>query len=241
MTELVLAYDKSRWVGHTTDDHVLKSLVPHVAMVKIGLQLLSGHRDDAWRLNAFLRKQGVATLQDWKLHDIGNTVAETVANLVMNTSAVTVHASCSRHALRAVARVRDDALGADVTDNFELYGVTVLTDLTPDECMETYGDDPTEVVCGFAEKLIDARFDGIVCSGEELEALARREFTKHLKTLVPGTRPSWAPADDQHRTMSYEEVAELGATYTVVGRVVMQASDPLATLIRIREELGLPT
>jgi orotidine-5'-phosphate decarboxylase len=227
MTGIVLAYDRSTF--GLKDQDLLTSLIPHVDMVKIGLEALTAVPVGTV-VNDFVRLHGGKTFQDWKLHDIGNTMANAAANLVGRTNAVTAHAAASLTALERTVAVTKGTL-------LTLLGVTVLTDIDHEECLDQFGVQPAEQVCRFAEKLIRAGFHGLVCSGQELEELGKRGLLKNLKTLVPGTRPSWALVDDQKRVMTYQEVAALGATWTVIGRVVMHAEDPLETLERVRAEL----
>lgn len=247
MTEIVLAYDRSPATEEefTEDVDLLSRLMPHIGMVKLGLEAMTAQLDlgaertsmsVAEAMRDEMYAYDIPVLWDMKLHDIGNTVAGAVRNLAATgkTGWVTVHASASMKALKAAAAARHPV---PEEEPLRIFGVTVLTDIDADECEDLFAEPPTEVVTDFAQRLIDAGIDGIVCSGRELEALAQRGFTRHLKTLVPGLRSPWAGTDDQKRVMTPAEAAELGADYLVIGRQILSAVDPIEAARRTREEV----
>ena len=81
-----------------------------------------------------------------------------------------------------------------------------------------------------------AGLDGVVASGQELEAI-KRAFGDELKVLVPGVRPA-AAHDDQKRTITPARAAELGANFLVVGRPITEARDRRAAAIKILEQIA---
>jgi orotidine-5'-phosphate decarboxylase len=62
-----------------------------------------------------------------------------------------------------------------------------------------------------------------------------------MQLITPGVRPAGdGAADDQKRVMTPAEAAKAGSTYIVVGRPILQASDPAAAARAILAELSAP-
>jgi orotidine-5'-phosphate decarboxylase len=55
--------------------------------------------------------------------------------------------------------------------------------------------------------------------------------------VTPGVRPDFATDDDQKRVMTPRQAVSEGSDYLVIGRPILQASDRLEALRRIREEI----
>ena len=78
---------------------------------------------------------------------------------------------------------------------------------------------------------------GLVCSPLEV-ALLRSELPAGTRLVTPGIRPSGeAGSDDQKRVMTPAAAARAGSTHIVVGRPILQASDPAAAARAIAQEL----
>jgi len=76
----------------------------------------------------------------------------------------------------------------------------------------------------------------LVCSPEEAASL--RKIVGHQISLVtPGIRPAGAATGDQKRIMTPARAIAAGADYLVVGRPVMEASDPKAAADAIVAEI----
>lgn len=246
MTKIVLAYDKSpKSLQEVQKDfESLLPLLPLIGMVKIGLEAMTTTIDIggypanvAALMRAKLREANVPVLWDQKLHDIGNTMAAVTRNLSLGVEGITVHAAASLSGLISVVTARNEMV-PDTKLRPALFGVTVLTDITPNECDALFSRSSESAVCMFAEKLVRAGFDGIVCSGNELAILARKGYTNELQTLVPGIRPAWAAVGDQKRVMTPKEASELGATYVVIGRPILGHSSPLEATTLINNEFA---
>jgi orotidine-5'-phosphate decarboxylase len=74
-----------------------------------------------------------------------------------------------------------------------------------------------------------------VCSPNEVSLLRRRLGPGPL-IVVPGIRRRTDPAGDQARVASAREAVASGATHLVVGRPLLQASDPAAVFEEFLEE-----
>jgi orotidine-5'-phosphate decarboxylase len=147
---------------------------------------------------------------DAKLHDIPNTVANSVARL-SNAGAdiITVHASGGVEMMRSAMKKAGKS---------KILGVTILTS-------ELYKPDSVKKLCRDALK---ARVDGIVCSGQDLKSVKAIRGSKKLLKIVPGIRPGWyKEKDDQKRIILPEEAFKNGADLIVIGRPILNSKNPV--------------
>jgi orotidine-5'-phosphate decarboxylase len=122
--------------------------------------------------------------------------------------------------------------------NLRILAVTVLTSYD-DADLAAAGYDFTvdELVQERAGQARDIGIDGLVCSGEEVGAL--RAMLGHRMALVtPGIRPGGAQLGDQKRVKTPGEAIAAGADYLVVGRPILEASDPQAAAAAIIAEIA---
>lgn len=247
MTKLVLAYDRSptSFDEMKKDFAIIEPFLPSLGAVKIGLEAMNARL--RINKNGFYTTAGLAmalevanskgaVLWDEKFHDIGCTMARAVRNLAdarRPPMGITVHASSSIQALKAAAEARNAAKTQPI-----LFGVTLLTDTDETECQRELSCTSLGRVAMLARKIADAGFDGIVCSGKELDCLRRLDFARPLVKLVPGIRPAWAASGDQKRVVTPREAVSLGADYIVVGRPVWDHPDPAEAVHLIHAEIA---
>jgi len=206
----------------------------HVGLFKVGLELYSSEGP------AFVRKlveQGARIFLDLKLHDIPNTVrgaARAAARL--GVAMVTVHASGGVKMMQAAAQgARDDVIGGRAP---LVLGVTALTSLTSEDLAAVGWSGSTEsVVLRLAALAQSAGLDGVVASPHEA-ALIRKRCGPDFVIVTPGIRPAETSPDDQARAATPRAALEAGADYLVIGRPILQASDPVAAAAAIAEEMG---
>ena len=120
-----------------------------------------------------------------------------------------------------------------------VLAVTILTSLDDGKLGEAWGRDRVDVedeVLRLAELARSCGVHGIVCSGQEAQAVSSRHGAA-LKLLVPGIRLPGDPAGDQSRIVTPEAAAAAGATYIVLGRAITGAPDPRAAMSRVTESL----
>ncbi|MDP3901242.1 MAG: orotidine-5'-phosphate decarboxylase [bacterium] len=179
------------------------------------------------------RLTGARIFADPKLHDIPNTVRNSVRVLRdAGADLITVHASGGIEMMQAAAEEMPDGILA----------VTVLTSLHDDEengnneIRHIYGKSLRQTVREMALDAAGAGVRGIVSSAQELDVLNEEPLKKLLK-VTPGIRPEWYQvADDQARTMTPREALEQGADLLVIGRPILRADDPLKALQRTLQE-----
>ncbi len=232
---ILLAFDKSTLLSR--DSELLEILNPWIGGVKIGLESITAvspyHEDTVgFRLVRTVVARQRRAMWDGKYNDIPNTVG----NAVKNTAALGVWG------MTIMASAGFDAIAAAVKNRSEtnIIGVTVLTSLTGEECKAIYGRIPTAQVSYFAEKLVEAGAQAIVCSPLELEVV-RKTVGDKLFCITPGIRSRNAPADDQNRTMPAVDAVKAGADYLVIGRPIMTADDPIKSAQLFCEEIATAT
>jgi orotidine-5'-phosphate decarboxylase len=203
-------------------------LAGHVGMLKVGLELFVAEgpaivraiRERHTQLEVFL---------DLKLHDIPNTMRGAIRSArTFGARFVTVHAGSGIEHLRACVDEAGDALG--------VLAVTVLTSQDAQACREAgHTRTPAELVAIRAQAAASAGCAGLVCSGQELDAVVG--IAPGLFKIVPGIRPAGADAGDQKRVMTPGSAIAAGATHLVVGRPIWQSEDPAAAADAIVAEI----
>ncbi len=226
MAEVILALDLPRG----PDVLALLDRLPQARWVKVGSILMT--REGA-PLVRVLMDRGLRVFLDLKWHDIPNTVAGAVAAARdAGVAMATVHALGGRAMMEAAASAAGNELA--------LVAVTVLTSHTPDAYASALGrtrvDLPAEVERQ-ARAAVSAGLRGVVCSPAEV-GLARRVLGEKPLLVVPGIRRRSDPLGDQARVAGAREAVSDGATHLVVGRPVLQASDPAVALREFKEEAG---
>lgn len=176
-----------------------------------------------------LAGEGKKIFLDFKLHDIGNTVARGVASLAsVGATFITVHAY--PQTMRAAIEGRGDA-------GVKLLAVTALTSYDDADAAEAgYALAVRDLVRLRAEQARTIGMDGIVCSAAET-SLVRDVIGPDMAIVTPGIRPKGAATGDQKRTLTPGEAIAAGVDYLVVGRPVLTAPDPQAAADAIVAEI----
>ena len=169
-----------------------------VTFYKIGYQLgYAGGLPMIGRLVA----AGKKVFADFKLHDIGNTVARGVESIAKSGATfLTVHAY--PQTMHAAVDARGDS-------GLRILAVTVLTSYD-DADLAAAGYDFTvpELVAERAAQARDIGVDGLVSSAEEAATL-RPLIGDRMVLVTPGIRPAGAAPGDQKRIMiSLEKLPE---------------------------------
>jgi orotidine-5'-phosphate decarboxylase len=206
---------------------LIERLGDSVTFYKIGYQLAFA---GGLELAPKLVRAGKQVFADLKLHDIGNTVAKGVESVAkLGATFLTVH---------AYPQTMHAAVDARGGSQLNILAVTVLTSYD-DADLAAAGYDFTvpELVAERAAQARDVGVDGLVCSAEEAANL-RGIVGATMQLVTPGIRPAGAAAGDQKRIMTPAAAIAAGANYLVVGRPILEASDPKAAADAIVAEIA---
>jgi orotidine-5'-phosphate decarboxylase len=205
-------------------------LAGHVGYFKLGLEIFTR---EGPALVQEIMARGERVFLDLKLHDIPNTVRGAVRSACrLGVHMLTLHASGGAKMLMAASEEAQSFISPPL-----LLAVTALTSLSEEEARKI---GITESIECWVEKLAElahqSGIGGIVASSKELPML-RKKFADAMQLVIPGIRPAGADLQDQSRTATPEEAIRAGASYIVVGRPILQASDPSQAADAIVEEI----
>jgi orotidine-5'-phosphate decarboxylase len=135
------------------------------------------------------------------------------------------------------ARVAADRESADASHPRPLLiAVTMLTSLTDASLHEVgFSGNTADQVERLAALAQTADLDGVVASPREI-GIIRKRCGPAFVIVTPGIRGQDDAKGDQQRTLSAGEALAAGATYLVVGRPIIAASDPRTAAERIAAE-----
>jgi len=185
--------------------------------------------------------QGARVFLDLKFHDIPNTVAQAVDSAVLTGAwMINVHASGGAAMMEAAAKAGVEAAARAGRQAPLLIAVTVLTSMDQPTLGSVGVNRPLlDQVVALAQMTQGAGLAGVVASPQETAAI-RAACGQGFVIVTPGIRGASAGAErnDQNRTMGPAEAVRAGASYIVVGRPIIAASNPRAAAEGIAEELG---
>jgi orotidine-5'-phosphate decarboxylase len=150
---------------------------------------------------------------DLKLHDIPNTVAGAVKQVVkLAPRFLTVHASGGRAMVKVAV---ESAPSVNIT------AVTILTSLGETDLKEIgFAQSPLDSAVKLALLAKEAGARAIVCSPLEISAI-RQAIGPEISIITPGVRPTdESVSDDQKRVMTPERAIQEGADFLVIGRPI---------------------
>ncbi len=204
----------------------VEKLEPEIRFFKVGLELFLS---DGFSIADWIRARGLKVMLDLKLYDIPVTVSRAVKVIRgHDVSFLTVH---------GVPSILHGA--AQSAGNMRILAVTVLTSIGNEDLRsEGYSATVEELVLFRARKAVEAGCAGVVASGQEASIL-RKELGEDFVIVTPGIRLEQAEtaSDDQVRVMSPFRAIRNGADYLVVGRPIRESSNPLETVINIKNQI----
>ncbi|MDC0942080.1 orotidine-5'-phosphate decarboxylase [Gammaproteobacteria bacterium] len=191
---------------------ILDQLDPDLCKIKIGSVAFNSLG------KSFLKEvssRGFKIFLDLKLHDIPNTVHETILGFHdCSIDMLTVHLSGGEQMLKK-------ALLAGKSIQAKVIGVSILTSLEESDTLSLFDNKLDHQIRNLFEIAVKANLDGVVCSPHELE-MSNIILNSDSIKITPGIRDIKVK-DDQARTMSAKEAIEKGATFLVIGRPITQA------------------
>ena len=193
---------------------ILDQLDPDLCMIKIGSVVFNAFG------KSFLQhasSKGFKIFLDLKLHDIPNTIYETILGFNdCKIDMLTVHLSGGEEMLKK-------AMLAGKSIKAKVIGVSILTSLEEEDSLALFNNKLEDQISNLFKIAVKANIDGIVCSPHELE-IANIILGSHLIKITPGIRDIKVE-DDQARTMSAKEAIERGSAFLVIGRPITQSKD----------------
>jgi len=207
-------------------------LNPSMCRLKVGFELFTRSGPS---IVERLVERGFDVFLDLKFHDIPSTVAKAcVAAAKLGVWMLNVHTMGGGRMLTAA----HDALMTTGTKRPLLIGVTVLTSHENNDLAEIGIPSGADAqVARLARLARDNGLDGVVCSAQEAAQL-RQSFGKEFCLVTPGIRPAGGAHGDQVRVVTPGMAIRYGADYLVIGRPITQASDPVAMIDSINQEIA---
>lgn len=194
----------------------LVQLKENFSWIKVGMELFHKGGHNCLDL---IKKHGFKIFLDLKLHDIPETVYQTL-KIINNypIDMINVHLSGG---LEMCLRSRQ----AITNPNIKLIGVSVLTSMDNNQYQNIFKSklNLIESIQHLTEIAINAHFDGIVCSALDLGEL--NFLNRKLITITPGIRLYQNEAHDQKRISTPKCAIENGAQFLVMGREIIQAKN----------------
>ena len=198
---------------------ILNQLDPELCMVKIGSIVFNALGKSFLQ---YVSSQGFKIFLDLKLHDIPNTVHETIVGFNdCKIDMLTVHLSGGAEMLKK-------AISAGKSINTKVIGVSMLTSLEEEDSIALFGNKLEDQISNLFKMAFKVNIDGIVCSAHELK-IANAILGSNSIKITPGIRDIKVE-DDQARTMSAKEAIERGSTFLVIGRPITKAEDITSAL-----------
>ena len=204
-------------------EYLVNELKDDVGMFKVGLQLYTSMGNE---IISYIKSRGGKIFLDLKLHDIPNTVSETVR--VLTKSGVDMMNVHSQGGMAMMKLAKETSVKTANELGIEaplLIAVTILTSLGDTEVDEIgYNKSAKDMVEHLGLLTDKAGLDGVVCS--PLEAgIIKNACSEGFITVTPGVRPAGELVGDQKRITTPGQAIKGGSTYIVVGRPITKAEN----------------
>jgi orotidine-5'-phosphate decarboxylase len=207
-----------------------------VGMFKIGSQLFTAVGPNLVRE---IVNSGERVFLDLKFHDIPNTVAAAgVEAMRLGVTIFNVHAAGGSEMMRRTAEAVGEYADSEGQARPLVIAVTVLTSSNHTMLGEVgWNTNPEELVRRLAVLAAVSRMDGVVASPREVGVVRSAVTKPGFIVITPGVRPKGSAPNDQMRVTTPREAMNAGADYLVVGRPILQASDPVQAALDIIDEM----
>ena len=216
-------------------EELVTRLKDYVGGFKVGSQLFTRVGPRVLRM---IKKAGKPIFLDLKYHDIPATVARAAEEAVRHgVSIFNVHISGGYEMMWACVETCGKLSREKSLPKPLILGVTLLTSLTDADLSDLGIQRRIDAqVLSLGRMAQKAGLDGVVASPQEVKAL-RDAFGKDFIILCPGVRPAGANKHDHHRSATPKDAIAAGADYIVVGRPILDASDPVLVCQRLIQEI----
>lgn len=214
---------------------LVEKLGDSISFYKVGMELFYSAGPDTVR---YLKEQGKHVFLDLKVHDIPNTVGQSLRALTrLGADLMTIHGTGGRAMMQAAAEAVADEAAKLGIPRPRLLAVTILTSIDEKAWQEIGGKyDIAESVKNLARLAKEAGIDGTVSSPYEAKEIRQMNGPDFL-IVTPGIRPTFAVANDQKRFTTPSQALRDGASHLVIGRPITKAADPADAARKILEEI----
>lgn len=225
--KIIIALDYS---DVTLAQNLVNQLDPTLCRLKVGMELFTTAGPN---FVEHLMKLGFDVFLDLKFHDIPNTTTQACrAAAELSVWMVNIHALGGRRMMMSVSETIKSYPRPP-----KLIAVTILTSMNQEDLRDlSINLSPGDMVLNLAKLAQDSGLDGVVCSAQEA-AIIRHNCGADFCLVTPGIRLPNDNMDDQSRVMAPRAALDQGADYLVIGRPVTRASDPLAALREITQQI----
>jgi orotidine-5'-phosphate decarboxylase len=208
-----------------------------VGTFKIGMQLFTATGPDLVRR---IITGGGRVFLDLKYHDIPNTAALAgVEATRLGVSIFNVHAAGGAEMLRRTAEAVANTAARENVPKPKVIAVTVLTSLDQDSLQQIgLDEEPQTLVLKRAQVAADCGLEGVVASPQEIQTIRQGITDPNFLIVTPGIRAVSSAANDQRRFTTAAEAIAAGADYIVVGRPILDATDPVKAAQSIVDQIG---
>ncbi len=201
------------------------NLNPDLCRLKIGKELFTKYGPE---IVSKIQEKGFEIFLDLKFHDIPTTVYKACTSAFsLNVWMLNIHLSGGLKMVEAAMRAK-----LDCESSSKLIGVTVLTSLSDEDCLDIYGCSRENELLKLKDIALEANIDGFVCSPYDINVL--NDSTKIYVT--PGIRFG-DDRQDHHRAAGPKEALNLGSHYLVIGRSITGSTNPNGALEEIINSL----
>lgn len=205
-------------------DQLLLSLKGEKIWVKIGMEVFYSLGPKV--INQ-AKDYGFKVFLDLKLHDIPNTVSQSLKALCqLPIDMINVHAAGGQEMMLKCSQALKELPSRPL-----LIAVTQLTSTTQEQMNQDQlvMGKIADSVLHYAKLAAASAFDGAVCSPLEVSLIKKVIGSKFL-TVTPGIRPSGSETNDQKRFTTPLEALALGTDFMVIGRPITASPNPREAL-----------
>ncbi len=214
---------------------IVSQLNPSLCRLKVGKSLFTSlgpewvHQAQALGFDVFL---------DLKFHDIPFQVASSCRDAAqLGVWMMNVHALGGIKMMKA-AREAIDSYHQKTNRRPLLIGVTLLTSHSEEDLKEIgLSGTLNENVLRLAGNCYEAGLDGVVCSAQEASQI-KATFGKEFLCVTPGIRLKDQNRHDQIRVLTPVDAVNAGSDYLVMGRAILESSNPNQVLPHIIEDIN---
>lgn len=206
----------------------------YIGMFKVGKQLFT-HCGP--KIVDFINMKNSKVFLDLKYHDIPNTVSKAVIEAAkLGVDMLNVHTSGGLTMMKEAKTALVNVTKKLQIPRPRIIGVTVLTSIDDSE-LKVMGIEASveQLTKNLALLAKEAGLDGVVAGGSDIEMI-RNLCGDDFIIVTPGVRID-DKKNDQKRTITPKEAISLGANYIVLGRTLLDNTEPHRLLEKIYEDI----